>query len=461
MTFSIDLPENVKRIIRTLESAGYEAYAVGGCVRDALLKRTPKDWDITTSAVPGEVKRLFTRTVDTGIEHGTVTVMLGKEGYEVTTYRIDGTYEDCRHPDSVTFTGNLKEDLLRRDFTINAMAYSERGGLVDCFGGIEDLKKGIIRSVGNPKERFTEDALRIFRAVRFASQLGFTIEPATKQAMKELSGNLSKVSAERVREELTKLLMSDHPEGLFTAQEVGITRVWLPEWDLMSATEQENVHHIYDVAGHTEATLRCLHETEEYRHASAKEQTVLNYTMLLHDSAKPMCKTYGEDGQAHFKGHAKPGAEKTREVLRRLKFDNETVDACTKLVYYHDTLYRRHGEDPAKTVRFLMSKIGTERMPLLFAVFTADAGAKAPKYLAGCLNRIETLRQAYRTVVSEGHCVSLKTLKVNGADLMALGFRPGPALGEILEELLADVLETPEHNEKSYLLKAAEQKRKA
>lgn len=455
MAFSITLPENVKRIIRTLETAGFEAYAVGGCVRDALLNRVPQDWDITTSALPEEVKRLFPRTVDTGIEHGTVTVMRGQEGYEVTTYRIDGTYEDFRHPDSVTFTRNLGEDLLRRDFTINAMAYNESTGLVDLFDGMKDLEAGIIRAVGNPTERFSEDALRILRAVRFAAQLGFTIEPATKEAMKELSGNLKAVSAERIREELTKLLSSEHPEELFEAHALGITADWLPEWDLMCDTPQENVHHIYDVARHTTETIHGLHRTEEYQNASPKEQAMLNYTMLLHDSAKPQCKTFDENGQAHFKGHAKPGAATAKEVLRRLKFDNETIDSCTKLVYYHDTLYRRHGEEPAVTVRFLMNRIGTERMPFLFAVFTADAGAKAPQYLAGCLKRIELLREAYRTVVSEGHCVNLKMLAVNGADLMALGYPAGPELGEVLNSLLEDVLLTPEHNTKEYLLEKA------
>ena len=455
MAFSIILPENVKRIIKTLETAGFEAYAVGGCVRDALLKRVPQDWDITTSALPEEVKKLFPRTVDTGIEHGTVTIMRGQEGYEVTTYRIDGKYEDCRHPDSVTFTRSLKEDLLRRDFTINAMAYNESTGLVDLFGGIEDLQAGIIRAVGNSTERFSEDALRILRAVRFAAQLGFTIEPGTKAAMKALSRNLRVVSAERIREELTKLLASKHPEELFEARDLGITADWLPEWDLMCETLQENVHHIYDVAHHTAETIRGLHQTEEYQNASAKEQAMLNYTMLLHDCAKPQCKTFDENGQAHFKGHAKPGATLAREVLRRLKCDNETVDSCTKLICYHDTLYRRHGEEPEVTVRFLMNRIGTERMPFLFAVFTADAGAKAPQYLSGCMRRIELLREAYRKVVSEGHCVNLKMLAVNGADLMALGYPAGPELGEVLNELLEDVLLTPEHNTKEYLLAKA------
>ena len=459
MAFSIILPENVKRIIKTLEAAGFEAYAVGGCVRDALLNRVPQDWDITTSALPEEVKRLFRRTVDTGIEHGTVTIMCGQEGFEVTTYRIDGTYEDCRHPDSVTFTRNLREDLLRRDFTINAMAYNESTGLVDLFGGIEDLQAGIIRAVGTPAERFSEDALRILRAVRFAAQLGFTIEPETKEAMKELAGNLKMVSAERIREELTKLLGSEHPEELFEARTLGITADWLPEWDLMCDTPQENVHHIYDVARHTMETIRGLHQTKEYRNASAKEQAMLNYTMLLHDSAKPQCKTFDEKGQAHFYGHAKPGAAKAKEVLRRLKFDNETIDSCEKLIYYHDTLYRRKGEEPAVTVRFLMNRIGTERMPFLFAVFAADAGAKAPQYLDGCLKRIEMLREAYETVVSEGHCVNLKMLAVNGADLMALGYPAGPALGEALNGLLEDVLLNPEHNVKDYLLEKAKKQR--
>ena len=229
----IQIPEKVNKIIHLLQKNGYDAYAVGGCVRDSLLGRIPADWDITTSARPLEVKNLFKRTIDTGLQHGTVTVMMGKEGFEVTTYRIDGEYEDSRHPKEVIFTGKLEEDLKRRDFTINAMAYNDREGLVDVFGGAKDLENQIIRCVGDPSERFTEDALRIMRAVRFSAQLGFSIEEETKRAAGELAETLKKISAERIHTELVKLLVSPHPQYLKTAWQLGITRVVLPEFDAM------------------------------------------------------------------------------------------------------------------------------------------------------------------------------------------------------------------------------------
>ena len=243
---TIQLPEKVKFIIDTLTDAGFEAYAVGGCVRDSILGRTPGDWDITTSAAPDQVKHLFTKTIDTGIQHGTVTVLEGKEGFEVTTYRIDGEYEDNRHPKEVMFTQNLIEDLKRRDFTINAMAYNETEGLIDAFGGIEDLGKKVIRCVGSPEDRFTEDALRMMRAVRFASQLGFTIEKHTKEAISKLSSNLAQISAERIQVELVKLLVSDHPEQMRTVYETGMSRVFLPEFDRMMETPQNNLYHSYN-----------------------------------------------------------------------------------------------------------------------------------------------------------------------------------------------------------------------
>ena len=239
----IEMPQAVKEIIERLESAGYEAFAVGGCVRDAVLGRVPADWDITTSAMPEEVKGLFSRTIDTGIQHGTVTVMKDHVGYEVTTYRIDGEYEDARHPKEVSFTSNLVEDLKRRDFTINAMAYNDRVGIVDEFDGIEDLEKGIIRCVGEAKDRFGEDALRMLRAVRFSAQLGFKIDETTKEAINELAPNLEKISAERIQAELVKLLVSDHPEYLRAAYETGITAVVLPEFDDIMKQEQNDAFH--------------------------------------------------------------------------------------------------------------------------------------------------------------------------------------------------------------------------
>lgn len=245
------IPEKAAEIIRVLMNHGFEAYAVGGCVRDSILGRKPEDWDITTSARPEEVKRIFPRTVDTGIEHGTVTVLMDREQFEVTTYRVDGEYTDHRHPKEVTFTASLEEDLKRRDFTINAMAYNPETGLVDIFQGIEDLERKIIRCVGDPGERFDEDALRILRAIRFSAQLGFVIDDATKQAMSERAETLKDVSAERIRVELVKLLVSAYPEKIREACRLGITRVVLPEYDAIVGVEQHTPNHIYDVEEHT------------------------------------------------------------------------------------------------------------------------------------------------------------------------------------------------------------------
>ena len=254
----IKLPQEVRTILHTLQRAGYEAYAVGGCVRDSLLGRTPEDWDITTQAKPEETKALFSRTIDTGIQHGTVTVMMHGRGYEVTTYRVDGEYEDGRHPKEVAFTAELKEDLRRRDFTINAMAYNEEQGLVDAFGGKEDLKAGIIRCVGDPDERFTEDALRIMRAVRFSAQLGFVIEERTKSAIRGHASRLSQVSAERIQVELTKLLVSPHPQFLRTAWESGITAQILPEFDRLMELRQNHENHSYREGERTLCAMQAV-----------------------------------------------------------------------------------------------------------------------------------------------------------------------------------------------------------
>ena len=274
---TINIPQKAEQILHILNEAGYEAYVVGGCVRDSILDRVPGDWDITTSALPEQVKELFHRTVDTGIQHGTVTVMMGKEGFEVTTYRVDGEYHDGRHPDAVTFTRSLEEDLKRRDFTINAMAYHPEHGLVDLFGGMEDINRKIIRCVGDPVERFTEDALRMLRAVRFSAQLGFTVEENTKAALARMSGNLEHVSAERIQTELVKLLVSDHPDYLRTAWETGLTREFLPEFDACMETAQNTPHHCCSVGEHI---LKSLTEIENDR--------LLRITMLLHDIAKPV-----------------------------------------------------------------------------------------------------------------------------------------------------------------------------
>ena len=433
----IQLPEKVKVMIQTLEAAGYEAYAVGGCVRDSVLGRVPADWDITTSALPEQVKELFHRTIDTGIEHGTVTVMMDKEGFEVTTYRVDGEYRDHRHPEQVNFTGELKEDLRRRDFTINAMAYNDRCGMVDAFGGIEDLKHGVIRCVGVARERFEEDALRILRAVRFAAQLGFEIEKETADAARTLAGNLKDISAERIQTELVKLLVSPHPEMLRTAYELGITRVVLPEFDVMMETPQHHPHHMYSVGEHT---LKALEFTDP--------EKVLRLSVLFHDFGKPQARTTA-DGVDHFHGHAKISAQETVRIMRRLKFDNATMDQVKRIVLYHDV----RPQPDERQIRRLLHRAGEDIFPGLFQVMGADILAQSEYRKIEKLVNLERVHQVYDEILKRKDCISLKNLQVTGKDLIAAGMEPGKKIGEILNQMLEDVLEIPEHNEREYLLK--------
>ena len=434
----IKLPDKVNTIIHTLQSHGYEAYAVGGCVRDSILGRRPEDWDITTSAMPEETKALFSHTFDTGIAHGTITVLLGREGFEVTTYRIDGKYEDSRHPTEVIFVRNLKEDLLRRDFTINAMAYNEDDGLVDIFGGLEDIEQGIIRCVGDADARFSEDALRILRGVRFAAQLGFQIEGKTREGMRQLAPTLAKISAERIQTELMKTLLSPRPDMLREAYVLGITKEFLPEFDLAMETEQETPHHMYTVGEH------ILHALQNIRSDRA-----LRLTMLLHDLGKPAKKTIDEEGIAHFKGHAETSRKIAREILRRLKFDNATLHSVEKLVYYHD--YRMPVTE--KNVRRAMNKIGKDLFPLYLEVRRADVLAQSIYQREVKLADIDGAEDLYQKIVAAGQCVALKDLAVTGKDLIAAGMEPGKEIGETLNRLLGLVLEKPELNTKEELLK--------
>lgn len=432
----IELPRKVVLIIKNLQRHGYDAYAVGGCVRDSILNRKPEDWDITTSAKPEQVKRIFRRTVDTGIEHGTVTVLIGKDGFEVTTYRVDGLYEDGRHPKEVTFTSRLEEDLKRRDFTINAMAYNDDERLVDAFGGMRDLNYHLIRCVGDPKERFSEDALRILRAVRFSAQLAFPIEPETAEAIKSLAPNLEKISAERIQAELVKLLVSDHPEWIQDACELGITKVVLPEWDDMVGVKQNTPHHKYDVAAHTVHALQ-----------NVKNDKVLRLTMLFHDMGKPVMKTTDENGRDHFKGHAIASEQIAKTVMKRLKFDNDTIRKVTKLVAYHD--YRM--EPTGANVRRAMHEIGVELFPYYLAVRLADTKAQSSYERRGKLENIIQIRELYRNALRNKECVTLKDLAVTGTDLINLGIAPGKELGTLLNELLDMVIEDPAWNQKGKL----------
>ncbi|MCR5556445.1 MAG: CCA tRNA nucleotidyltransferase [Butyrivibrio sp.] len=433
----IKLPENAKKILDTMHEAGFEAYIVGGCVRDAILGREPGDWDITTNALPADIKRLFKRTIDTGIEHGTVTVMFGKEGYEVTTYRIDGKYEDSRHPSEVTFTKSLVEDMKRRDFTINAMAYNEEEGLIDKFGGIEDLNNRLIRCVGEPRERFSEDALRIMRAVRFSAQLDYEIEDRTKEAIKELAQTLRKISAERIQVELVKLLVSDHPDKLRCAYELGITKVILPEFDACMTTEQNNIHHAYSVGEHIIQTLLNI-----------RADRVLRLTMLMHDIAKPATISVDSKGVSHFYGHEEKGVEMARDFFLRLKFDRKTMDQACNLIRYHDERY----EPTARNVRRAMNRVGVEDYPLLLEIREADTLSQSDYMREEKLELLKQTRRVYEEIIEKRECVTLGDLKVSGKDLINIGIMPGKQIGVILNAMLEDVLDNPEHNTKEYLL---------
>ncbi|MBR3537550.1 MAG: CCA tRNA nucleotidyltransferase [Eubacterium sp.] len=435
----ISIPQDVLWILRKLNQAGHEAYVVGGCVRDSLMGREPHDWDITTDAVPLAVKALFRRTIDTGLQHGTVTVMNHGVGYEVTTYRLDGDYSDHRRPESVSFTKNLEEDLKRRDFTINAMAYHPEEGLKDFFGGKEDLAAAVIRAVGDPDERFDEDALRIMRAVRFAAQLGFTIEEKTREAIRRHTKDISLVSVERIETELTKLICSPHPEEMEELYALGITAEILPEFDRMMETPQNTKYHFTDVGHHTIVVMQNVSPTKTMRYAA-----------LLHDIAKPDCKTTDEKGTDHFYGHPVKGEPMAEEILRRFRMDNRTIEDVKRLVLWHD-----HGiKDEMTPVRFRkgMNRMGIEYFQEFLELRLADIAGQSDYLREEKLEKTEQLKRLYQEQLDSAAPLTLKDLAVKGKDLQEAGVAPGPEMGRILKALLELVLENPDLNEKEILL---------
>lgn len=406
-------------------------------MRDSILGKTPDDWDITTSASPMQTKAVFRRTIDTGIAHGTVTVMLDREGFEVTTYRIDGEYEDSRHPKEVTFTASLAEDLKRRDFTINAMAYNDRDGLVDLFGGMDDLEKRTVRCVGNARERFTEDALRMMRAVRFSAQLGFSIDMDTEHAIMELAPNLKNISSERIRTELVKLLMSPHPDEIRKAYDLGITAIVLPELDSAFETPQNNPHHMYTVGEHL---MHCLMHTRADR--------CLRIAALLHDIGKPASKTTDTDGIDHFHGHVEIGEQMAGEILRRLKFDNDTITRVKTYIRHHDDQI-----DPnPRAVRRSAGRIGEDYFNGVLELKRADCLAQSMYMREEKLDGLDRVEALYQEILESRQCISLKDLAISGKDLIAAGVPQGRKIGEILSKLLEEVLEEPARNTHENLL---------
>ena len=437
---TIEIPAGAQKVLAQLHKEGYEAYVVGGCVRDCVMGRIPNDWDITTSALPTEVKACFERTIDTGIQHGTVTVRMDGESYEVTTYRIDGKYEDGRHPKEVTFTPSLEEDLKRRDFTINAMAYNDRDGLVDLFDGVSDIKNRKIRCVGVARERFFEDALRMLRALRFSAQLNFDIEEETFLAIKELAQTLERISAERIQVELVKLITSDHPEKMRDVYESGLSGVFFPEWDDMLLCEQNCLHHCYSVGEHSIKVMELVPADKKMRLAA-----------LLHDVGKPLCKKTDEKGRDHFVGHPSLGAKMAREILQRLKFDNATIDDVVRLVRYHD----ERPELSKRNVRRMMNRVGTEYMEDLFLLKKADTLGQSEFNREEKLAYLDSLDGYYREILESQDAVTVKQLQIDGKDLLELGVQRGPQIGEILDELLKLVMEDPSMNQKDVLLEEA------
>ncbi len=435
------LPRGAAFIIEQLEIAGFEAWAVGGCVRDSLLGLLPHDWDICTNARPEQTLAVFAarRVIETGIKHGTVTVMYEGEPYEVTTYRTEGAYTDSRRPDTVDFVSHVQDDLSRRDFTVNAMAYHPKRGLFDAFGGEEDLKNKIIRCVGDANMRFQEDALRILRAMRFAATYGFAIEEQTAQALLACKERLRLIAPERVREELLRLLSGIGAAEILRAF-AQVAFVFLPELAPMRGLDQRNPYHYLDVWEHTLAAI-----------AAAPRDPVLRLTMLLHDAGKPACYFVDEKGVGHFYGHPEVSLKIAKAVLERLRFDNQTRRAVEELVLFHDaTIPARQ-----KNVLKWLNRIGEERLRQLLPVKRADAAAQHPDKRQAKLDDIDRLEACLNTVLESGLPYRLKDLAVTGNDLAAMGVAPGKQLGELLQALLKRVMEGRLENEKSVLLEEA------
>lgn len=434
---NITLPSKVQYITDTLEKYGYQAFVVGGCVRDSILGKLPTDWDIATNALPVQVKLLFERTLDTGIKHGTVTVMLGGNSFEVTTYRVDGEYIAYRKPAAVNFTSSIEEDLSRRDFTVNAIAYNTSRGIVDPFDGIGDIKDRIIRAVGDPDRRFSEDALRMLRAVRFSAQLGFSIEESTLQAIKRNSRLIKNISAERIREELAKILLSDSPLRFSLLMETGLLRYTLPEFEPCFLTAQNNPYHAYDVAMHT------LHSV-----ANIEKDPILRWAMLFHDIGKPGSKTTDEKGIDHFFNHQQLSVKLSRTAMLRLRFDKKSMDRILLLVKHHDMTIKTD----YKSVRKAMCKVGEDIFEELLKVIEADKKAQNPRLLKERNVKFERLWEIYRDIRAKGQCTGLKGLAINGDDLIAMGIKPGKEIKELLNYLLEKVIEEPELNVKEKLM---------
>ena len=439
----MELPRTVENLIARLEQAGYSAYAVGGCVRDSLLSLQPHDWDLCTSALPEQMLEVFRgeHVAETGLKHGTLTVIVGHVPYEITTFRTDGNYTDHRHPDSVSFVKDVAGDLSRRDFTVNAMAYSARTGLVDLFGGQEDLARRVIRCVGVPRERFREDALRILRALRFASVFDFSLDPETEEALRALAPTLENVAAERIREELLKLLCGPGAGRILRAFP-DVLSVIIPDLRPMIGYDQRNHHHHFDLWEHTVQTVENVPAEPDLRLA-----------MLLHDTGKPAVRVLDDKGEAHYRGHQAVSAEIADRVTEALRCDRETRDRVILLVRNHDIRMRTESGAVNLDRSFLLRRLnrfGEKDLRALIRIHRADRIATGYSSREREDRRMAERMDALDALLAEHPCFTLRDLAVNGRDMQALGLR-GPDVGSALQQLLEAVMDGKVPNKKDAL----------
>lgn len=439
---NIQLPDYVRTALKALEDAGYEAFVVGGCVRDIYLGKNPEDFDITTDATPKEMLEVFKtfHVIPTGIKHGTVTVIIDGKSIEITTYRIDGEYLDSRRPENVIFSRSISEDLSRRDFTVNALAYNEASGLLDLHGGLDDLKNGIIRCVGEPDKRFEEDALRIMRAVRFSSVLGFSVEENTKRSIFKYADTLTSISAERTSAELLKLLCGKDATKILIEYRDVIAAL-IPELKKTFDFDQNNKHHIYTVYDHM-----------AYSVGFAKDEPDVRLALLLHDIGKPDTYFTDENGVGHFYTHGEVGAEISLPILKRLRLSREMTDTVYTLVRYHDYPI----DHSRKTIRRRLNKFGEPMLKKLMDVKEGDSKAHNPAYV-GRIDEIYEINEIIDDVINAEDCFSLRSLKISGRDLKNMGMESGPEIGSVLNELLSEVLDGNLENDFDALSKRAAQ----
>ena len=433
----MEISQGAKIALELLHKAGYEAYLVGGCVRDLIMKIPAHDYDITTNATPEEMKKVFFgyTTIETGIKHGTITFLYNKEPIEITTYRIEGAYKDNRHPETVEFTTKLENDLSRRDFTMNALVYNENEGIIDLFGGQKDIASKTIRAIGVAENRFKEDALRILRAMRFSSQLGFEIEEKTKKAMVKCAPLLHNISAERISQELNKLLIGKNVKNVILDCYEILGEI-LPEIKKMHGFDQHNKYHIYNVLEHTAISVESIDPVAHLRLA-----------MLLHDTGKVYTFTRDENGTGHFYGHNKVSSEIARDFLNKYKYDNFTKERVVQLVKIHDTPI----EMDRIFIKKRLNRLGKDAFFDLLKVKRADNLAQNPKYF--WLDKLNEMENIAREIVEENE-FTLSSLKIDGNDLITLGIK-GKKIGEVLNLLLNEVIEEKIPNERQALLKRA------